>query len=277
MYDALTSLAVPFRRQDSFASCGNSYWLLESRSRPGVYKLTADLCHDRWCPACGRLRADLVAGNVLAALAGKPARLVSLTVRSTDDPLRLQLKRLYAHFRRLRSTAIWKNRILGGVGVLEITYNATTCRYHPHLHCLTHGHFLPLEDLRREWLRLTGDSFEVDVRYVQDEQKAAHYVTKYIAKPVDHGIYHSPSALREAIQAVQGVKQLITFGDWRKLHLTRPPKEDDWKSLGHVHELATHDNDAIRSLWLAITRNPFIALKGEFTIIDLDQPNNNTS
>jgi hypothetical protein len=277
VYDAFLQTATAFRRREAFANCGSSYWLLESRSRPGVYKLTADLCHDRWCPHCGRLRSELVACNVLAALARQPARLLTLTQRASDAPLRTRLTRLYAAFRKLRSTALWKQRVLGGVAVLEICWNQQTNRYHPHLHCLTHGRFIPVEDLRREWLRLTGDSFEVDVRFVQAQEDAAHYVTKYIAKPIDHAVYHSQPALREAIQAVHGVKQLVTFGDWRKLKLTRQPKEDDWRSIGHVHELAANEHDHVRALWLAITRNPFIALKGEFTLIDLDQPNNNTS
>jgi hypothetical protein len=277
VYAALKALNVGFRRRDSFAACGSSVWLLESRTRPGVYKLTADLCHDRWCPACGRLRADLVAGNVLAALAGKPARLVSLTIRASATSLKAQLTRLYRTFRKLRSLPVWKQRVDGGLASLEITYNEQTNRYHPHLHCLTHGRFIPLEDLRREWLRLTGDSFEVDVRYVQDNERAARYVTKYLAKPVDHAIYHSPAALQEAIEAVRGVKQLITFGDWRKMHLTRSPKDDDWRSLGHWHELCVKDDHDTRIVWLAILRNPFIAAKGEFTLLDLDQPHNNTS
>jgi len=277
VYDALTRLNTAFRRRDSFANCGSSYWLLESRTRPGVYKLTADLCHDRWCPACGRLRADLVAGNVQLALHGRPSRHVALTIRSTDQPLKKQLTRLYAAFRRLRATPLWKDRVIGGVAVLEITYNVETARYHPHLHCLVHGKFLPIEDLRRDWLRITGDSFEVAIRFVPDDQQAARYVTKYLAKPVDHAIYHNPAALLEAIDAVRGVKQLITFGDWRTLHLSRPPKEDDWRSIGHVHELAASQHDDVRALWLAITNNPFIAVKGEFTLTDLDQPHNNTS
>jgi len=277
VYAALLSTAVSYRRREAFAACGTSYWLLESRTRPGVFKLTADFCHDRWCPACGRMRADLVAGNVFAALHRQPARLVTLTVRSTDRPLKDQLTRMYASFRRLRQLPLWKRCVQGGVAVLELTYNEQTNRYHPHLHCLTHGLYMPQADLARDWLRSTGDSNIVDIRMVNSNEAASKYVSKYLAKPVDHAIYHSQNALREAIEALRGVKQLITFGDWRKLHLTRPLNEDDWRSLGHMHELAWKEDERHRALWLAITRNPFIATKGEFTLIDLDQPTNDTS
>lgn len=275
VYESLLSTAVSFRRREAFAACGTSYWLLESRSRPGVFKLTADFCHDRWCPACGRLRANLVAGNVFAALRRQPARLVTLTVRASDRPLKDQLTRLYASFRRLRALPLWTRCVLGGIAVLELKYNETTERYHPHLHCLTHGLYMPQADLARDWLRSTGDSNIVDIRMVTTNEAATGYVSKYLAKPVDHAIYHSQNALRETIQALRGVKQLITYGDWRVLHLTRPIKEDDWKSIGHMHELAWKADGRIRDLFHAIIRNPRIALLREFTLVDLEEPPNN--
>lgn len=272
MYRALKQLAVSYRRIEAFASCGTSWWVLESRTRPGVYRLAPDFCHDRWCVPCAHLRADLVTGNLLSTLRSRPTRLLTLTLRSTDHPLRLQVHRLIACFRRLRLLPLFARATDGGLAVLEITYDPDTTRYHPHLHVLCDGRFIAQAALANEWERITGDSRIVDIRYISRPDHAAKYVTKYLTKPIDHAIYHSEPGLKEAIEALKGTKQLITFGTWRKLHLLKPLREDDWRSLGHWHELISGYGpkaEAHAALTTALKLQPNVAMQAEFTAADL--------
>jgi hypothetical protein len=270
VYDALQTTNASYRRLNAFATCGSSWWVLESRTRPGTYKLARDYCHDRWCVACAQLRAATLAGNLLPVLRDRPARLITLTVRSADEPLAAQVRRIYVSFRRLRRLPIWTNHVTGGLAVLEITRNPETQLYHPHLHIIAHGTFVPRDALADEWLRCTGDSHIIDVRYVNNADGAVKYVTKYLTKPIATELYRHPAVLAEAIEALRGVKQIITFGTWRKLKLLSPLTDDAWRSLGHWHELQANAYDRHSELVAAILRSPMRATSACFTLADLD-------
>ena len=271
MYAALIANDASASRLRRFAHCAASWYMLESRSRPGVFKLSPDFCHDRWCVPCSKLRAETISGNLLTALAGRPTRMLTLTVRSVDVPLREQVKHLLASFRRLRRLPLWNRHVRGGVAILEVTKNEQTGLWHPHLHCLTEGSYIPLPAFRDEWERCTGDSRVLHVQYVGTPGRACHYVSKYLTKPCINALYHDPVALAHAVDALRGQKQLVTFGTWRRFKLTALLKEDDWKSLGHWHELVYQQNDAGRRLCQliqAMQENPKHAMEREFTASD---------
>lgn len=270
MYAALNTIDASYGRRNAFATCGSSWWVLESRTRPDTYKLARDFCHDRWCVACAAQRASVVAGNLLTAIGSRPSRLVTLTVRSTNTPLKTQIQHLLASFRRLRRRPLWSHAVDGGCGLLEITYNPDTRQYHPHLHCVTVGRFIPQDSLATEWEACTGDSRVVDVRYVNHSDAAAKYVSKYLTKPIAVAAYRDPPILAESIAALKGVKQLITFGTWRHKKLLHPLTDDAWTSLGHWHELLANAADRHTDLVNAILRNPMHATLGEFTLAGLD-------
>ena len=271
VYASFQRQAVGYRRRVSFAECGASYWMLASRTRPGVYKLTPDFCHDRFCVPCSKLRADAVTGNLLAALSGRPSRFITLTVRSSTSPLKAQLHRLLAAFRRLRKMPVWSTAVRGGCAVIEVTRNDTTGLYHPHLHCLTEGVYFPIPMLRAAWELSTRDSYEVAIRYVANNNAAVHELAKYMSKPLHHRLYLEPDVLDEAIEALHGQKQLITFGTWRRFKLTAVLREDGWRCVGHWHEAESAANDELRRLQPlidAIRAAPKFALTGEFTATD---------
>lgn len=273
MHDALKRTGAPYHRIYAFETCGSSWWVLASTTRPGVYKLIRDYCHDRWCSPCAALRSDTIAGNLLAALHGRSARLLTLTIRGRDERLADLLRRLLTSFRRLRRLPLWRQRVEGGVAVLEVTRNPDTAAWHPHLHCLITGKFIPQDQLADEWERCTGDSRVVDIRWVSDRNAATKYVTKYLTKPIEHDVIRYPPALDEAVTALRGTKQLYTFGKWRRLRLTKPLTEDDWRCVGHWHELETADSllqPERADLYRRIAANPRRAITGEWTLVDLE-------
>jgi hypothetical protein len=269
----MRATAQTFARREAFATCGSSHWLLESKSRPGVYKLVGDFCHDRWCVPCAKTRADTFTQNIRRALSGKTVRFMTLTLVSTNDSLLLRLKHLLASFRRLRRIPLWRRLVRGGCASIEITFNRETGLFHPHLHCLIEGSYFPQAILRTEWELATGDSRIVDIRPCTSHDNAAAYVAKYLVKPIAHADHLDAEHLADVVQSFRGVKQVVTFGTWRAYALSKPLTDDDWKSLGHWHELRGRDRDVderIAALIRAIRANPQRALQGEFVLADLD-------
>ena len=107
-------------------------------------------------------------------------KLVTLTLKHNDAPLLDQAKRIKESFRRLRARAVWKQQVVGGFWVIEIIKAKSQEGFHVHIHAIIDSKFLPQDWLSREWHRITGDSYIVDIR--RCPAKRARYVSKYIAK-----------------------------------------------------------------------------------------------
>lgn len=220
------------KRLSRFRDCGNASWVFASRTEPGKYKVCCDSCRDRWCRSCQRDRSRIIATNLRKRLEGSKIKLVTLTLRHRDQPLRSQIDRLLDCFRTLRRKPLWAAAVLGGVAFVEVTWNAATRRWHPHLHILCTGSYLPQPLLSGLWSQITGGSFICDVRAVTDLDKVAAYVVKYASKPMNTAIYRDQRALREAVDALQGRHLCITFGEFRGWKLTTAGDGDDWLNIG---------------------------------------------
>jgi hypothetical protein len=112
-------------------------------------------------------------------------RFLTLTLRSTNAPLADQLDRLIDCFRRLRRLNLWKTHVAGGVWAIEVTWSAERGQWHPHLHAIIDGTYLPWAALRDAWSAITGDSSIVDIRRCDDARDAARYISSYIGKLAD--------------------------------------------------------------------------------------------
>jgi hypothetical protein len=102
----------------------------------------------------------------------------------------------------------------GGVYFLELTFNERTALWHPHLHVIFEGAYLPHPVAKSTWLDVTADSFVVDVRALNGASGAAGYVTKYATKAVGASIWTNAGRLDEAMGALAGRRCFQTFGDW---------------------------------------------------------------
>jgi len=188
---------------------------------------------------CSIDRSRCLATNVLKALGRRPARFVTLTLRQNDSHLNDVLNRLYDSFRKLRARSFWKTRVKGGCAFIEVKYNAERDSWNVHLHAIVHGRFIPKRDLSREWRKLTGDSFIVDVRLVENEERIGRYVTKYVSKPFNDTFLNRQDFLDTVVHSMVGRRLCLTFGDWRGIKLTESPNETDWISLGSFHDVVT--------------------------------------
>jgi hypothetical protein len=85
-----------------------------------------------------------------------------------------------------------------------------------------------------EWWRITGNSKIVDIKPCKHADHAAHYVTKYITKPVPNSVINKPEQLREMILALQGRRLVLTWGTWRGVRLSDPLDDTTWKAVASL-------------------------------------------
>jgi len=181
-------------------------------------------CRDRLCPRCSRCRARESEGRIMAAIADADSlRFVTLTMQHTDKPLWEQVDALYTAFRELRRRVSWRTRVTGGVATVEVTRNASTGRWHPHLHVLITGSYYPQRDLADEWFDVTGHSRVVDIRAVHSRRHASRYVAKYAGKPADLANWPA-DAIAEYAAAMHRRRMVLTFGC---LHGRRVDTDDE--------------------------------------------------
>jgi len=196
------------------------------RVRPsGDAYFSAGRCRDRLCPTCGASRSREVAERVNHLINKAPQlRFLTLTLRSTTNPLSEQLDLLTSSFRRLRQTATWRAYCNASIATIQITLNPRTNQWHPHLHVLIEGIYMPRDEIVVAWKKATGGSTVVDIRPVHDRATTSTYIARYVSNPNELADW-PPPAIREYSDAIHGRRTVITTGSWHNVGL--PPKDTD--------------------------------------------------
>jgi len=234
-------------------SCGAQAMLHWHKS--GQYVLCqAFCCHDRFCVPCSRSRSRCISENLSKKIDSAATRFVTLTLSSDDTPLSKQLDRLYRSFRTLRADEWWSKNVSGGCSFLEVTINPKSGQWHPHLHPLIQGSYLPQAVLSRKWFAITGNSPIVDIRAVPCNASVCLYVSKYASKCLDDSVFTNADKLSEMMCSMGGRRFCLTFGAWRgwKILEHTPLDMSEFKpagSLTHItKEASLGDSFAIRTL-----------------------------
>lgn len=252
VWQAMLEAGLTDQRLTRFAQCGQNAWLYRSDSDETVLRIFSNVCRDRFCLPCARLRARVISNNILANLPQSGTRFVTLTLNSKSHDLPTQLKRITKAFSRLRRTRLWRGAVTGGVGFIELKPSASGPGWNVHLHIVTVGRYLAQGLLSAEWKRITGDSYIVDVRFCGNSRKVTHYVTTYVTKPFDHKLTRDPARLVEAIRALASKRLLLPFGSWAKMRLTSIETTTTWVkvcSLSYFVELLRLRDDF--AVWVA--------------------------
>lgn len=213
------------RRATRLAYCSNgaSFFIDPAlgKVRPWVSR-----CRDRMCLYCGTSRSRHVADQLLLVLNKMPTpRLIILTVKSVELPLADQLHDLRRWFAKLRRSPQWKNLTTGGAYTVEVTRNADTGLWHPHLNIIVNGTYFPQKLLRNLWHKETGSAEVVWVSAIRDRPGAARELAKYIGKP-QHVSNWPDTAIRNYARAVNGTRMVQTFGDCYGLKVQDRDVED---------------------------------------------------
>lgn len=234
---ALVSLDTPPRPLARFDTCGSEPWVVVDAEDSSRLAIHSNHCHSRWCTPCSRERAARIVGNLKVTLNEGNIRFLTLTMKHSDTPLSAQIDRIYDAFRKLRRAAFWRKAVKGGCAVLELKHSIQTQLWHVHLHCLLDGGYLPHEDVKAEWWRITGDSHVIDIKQCHNAEHASHYVVKYITKPVPSSVINKPDQLLEMMAAIAHRRLVLTWGSWRGVRLSDPLDLTAWKSIAPLATL----------------------------------------
>lgn len=258
VFAALQRVGVSSNRIVRFAECGSRAWV-EGRIDFGAsfvdpaaisydnVRVKSNVCKDRFCQACAASRAALVSRGLVALLGDEPARFLTLTLKHNADPLKQRIDDLMGSYKKLRRSFLWASHVKAAAATLEVKYNVASDTWHPHLHILTHGKYLPHAELKAEWLKATGDSYIVDIRYVRNHVHAARYLAKYVTKPMTHQYRTRPDRLDEAILALHGRRTLLLTGTWRGVKVDHETQPGTWEHLGSLQTIMSKaiDGDAV--------------------------------
>lgn len=205
-------------------------------------------CRDRLCPRCSAGRSIAVARKVSAAIGCMSApRQIELTVRHKNASLSHEIDRLMAAFRKLRKSSLWRSAVRSGVAVLEVTINEQTRCWHPHLHLVVDGDFIPQALLAKAWEDATGDSEVVWIQAVHDRDRAALYVAKYLAKSVRPSTLSS-FEMRAYARALRGRRMLFGFGQRQSISRTLAVENKESREVRPVVSLQRLMDAASRGL-----------------------------
>lgn len=189
-------------------NCSESWAVWLKNGEPTVHPIR---CKQRACPICQQARNNRWYYKLKSAVKLWTApKHITLTVRSSDEPLDEQLSRLVAAFRRLRQRNLWKRRNPWGYWLIEITYNDKTGLWHPHLHVIANMSYLHRDALSEAWLDITGDSWVTGITAVKSD--IASYLVKYISKT--SSIYNSPVDPYLLNAVMKGKRMTQKFGQW---------------------------------------------------------------
>ena len=249
---ALRRLAMPFRELDDTVVtspkghegrgavchvCGAGSWTISHCGRP-------------LCLPCQKKRAAryypiinnaLIAGQVVMKRRHRATnrkyayRFMTVTIKSVPDGhLHRAVRKAEKAWQDLRRSTFWKVQcdVLGDIPRLEITYDQTE-GWHVHIHSIVASKFVPEGDLfnplhfkgdpdpkhpqnlRDQWLALTGDSIIVDVRAITSPVSFTRELVKYVFKPTDDkkkNISNWPaSARRELAETLVGPHRMVWY------------------------------------------------------------------
>jgi hypothetical protein len=151
-------------------------------------------------------------------------KLLTFTLKASDDPISVQCRRLTASFAKLRRRAVFKAACSGGCWVVEYKQRPETTQWHVHLHCLIDARWIDQKWLSATWQQITGDSFIVDIRAA--DARAANYLTKYLTK--NSVVDLEGQALRAHIADLSGIR---LYGTWGAVKLPKDDKLLDVESV----------------------------------------------
>jgi hypothetical protein len=190
-------------------------------------------CRYRLCIDCARERASRAYRRLFPILEAfgrayprDRAVMITLTVKSSFEPLGVHDKRFKAWFKRLRRSQLWKRSIRGALSGFEFTWNPSQ-GWHYHVHILAfRKQWFEQAELAAAWQKITGGAgLIVDVQSKGSMREMTKEVLKYCFKPAELTRWDVPQ-IRE-FNALRGVRLGECYGDLRGLKVEDREDETD--------------------------------------------------
>lgn len=232
--------------------CRKQAWFMQHKVTKKL-RVMSSRCKLRWCPICRDVSRMIVTGATDEWLKiQKYPKMITLTLKHSDDPLQLQIRRLYDCFRKLRRRAYFQRLVTGGIWFFQVKLNPSTEQWHPHIHCLVAGKYLPHARLKQLWHTITSDSNIVDIRPVRDLEAASTEVARYATSPADITKVDIDHAM-EIYDATKGRNICGSWGTAKKIKLRPQPMEDtgDWEKVADFFfiNVSKEFNEISQAFW----------------------------
>lgn len=208
----------------SFWKCRTKAWAFYFPDTDRV-KSVSNSCRGRWCPMCAEARVNVIAHNCFEFLSKQKAvRFLALTFKHSGLPLDEQIRRDKKCYIRLTRRVFWKKYVTGSIVFMHVKENDEKTEYHVHFHIFLTGSYVPYEQLRAEWLKVTGDSFIVHIKSAYTEKELGQTIkdySRYAGRPANLLDISAEHRL-EVVHAFQGIQVYWKTGICRAVSLSQP-------------------------------------------------------
>ncbi|MDO8623318.1 MAG: protein rep [archaeon] len=210
------------KQAQKIRSCGKSYSTFMCNCK---FIKVRKRCNYIICPVCGNIRteklykkfADLVKSKKVAmSIYDTGLRFLSLTVKNVEDVIG-GVDKLYSSFKKLRRRKYWKERVLGGIGAIDMKKGQDGL-WNVHIHALIYSKYLDMKSHKKkggnaklveEWKKCTGGDSILDIKRVRSKGGALRYILKYLAKGISDLSYEEKARF---FKLTFGRRLLFTFG-----------------------------------------------------------------
>jgi replication protein len=166
---------------DKVARCCTHFRVLACAKGHVYRSIPTERCRLRPCPNCARWRQQRAITRLWPAIKTLRRRhpedrwvFITLTARTSDEPLHTCVHRFKRWCARLRRTTAWKTAIRGAVAGYEVTHRSER-GWHVHVHLLASRQaWWGQADLKATWERITdGHGAIVDIRDCDADVRAS--------------------------------------------------------------------------------------------------------
>lgn len=213
--------------------CRKYSWFVRHKIT-GQVRVLSSACRLRWCSLCSDARRGYITHQVANWIQKtKYPKFLTVTLKHSNAPLAHQVDCLYSFFRKFRRAKFVRESAIGGIWFFQIKRSKKSGQWHPHIHCVVEGAYMPQRKLSRLWNQITNGSKVVDIRPVRDVMKGAAEVARYASTPADLETT-SPTDYVELFKSLHGRRSCGTWGTAKKVSLRQPVADDkeSWESIG---------------------------------------------
>lgn len=188
-------------------------------SKCGDSHVIMQVCRNRYCDACGHIRRWRSRERLIQVIKGYQRRsgymlkMLTVSMQNCSD-LETGISELIASFRRMRQSKFWKQHVLGGLFVIEIT--GTPGSFHPHIHAFIYSKRIPWRGINDTWRRASKGGSATWIANISNNN-AIYYVTKYVTKSS-----LSDEAADIANEALRGKRLFQRFGSFSGYDISLP-------------------------------------------------------
>lgn len=230
-------------------------------------KITAKYCNNRWCLVCGRIRTAKAINRDLPIIKKwTQPTFTTLTKRTINaEQLQSEIQLRWSTLNRIEDRLEKRGFKFIGVVKLEIEYNDTTDKYHPHFHILHESNEYG-KMLINEWVKEFPNETNIKAQHTRNaDQNSLLEVFKYSVKllskdkrtPNIQSLFHIYTTLRgkrtirhfgmpkikdeiENEEMPELISQLYDIEEQNEIYLWNT-KEADWIGITTKQPLAKHN------------------------------------